>query len=166
MHIPWRETLFALSVVFICALTLNPTPDPWSLDSLAHQLLAHSTALPLHKCFMEHTQCSRYGFGIRDIKMDRPGTGSVLMEEYSYSDNPNSTQLLPHTWSSAPHPQPPHPHHCVISRIDSHGREDLHTTSLTWSDAVPNNFLCKDLLPQILTWSLLYSYLIIHRGKK
>ena len=31
------------------------------------------------------------------IKMDRPGTGSVLMEEYSYSDNPNSTQLLPHT---------------------------------------------------------------------
>lgn len=46
---------------------------------------------------MEHMQCSRYGFGIRDIKMDRLGTGSVLMEEYSYSDNPNSSKLLPHT---------------------------------------------------------------------
>lgn len=48
MHVSWREAFFALSGVFICALTLNPTPGSGSLDSFAHELLEHSAALIIH----------------------------------------------------------------------------------------------------------------------
>lgn len=160
-HGGWRF-LPCLWFSFVLSLwTLLLTLDPWIALPTSFW---HTTALPLHKCFMEHMQCSRYGFGIRDIRWTDQAQvlsswrNSLILRQSKFNSAPPSHMILCH---------PPSPHCCVISRIDSHGREDLHTTTLTWSDAVPDNFLYKDFLPQIFTCSLLlYSYLIIHGGKK
>lgn len=166
MDISWREAAFALSVVFSCALTPEPYSwPPWSLDSLAHQLLAHSTALPLHKCFMEHMQCSRYGFGIRDIKMDRLSTGSVLMEEYILRQSEFILAPPSHMILCQP-PPPPRPLAVSLAGLSLMAEKTYMPQVWLGQMLYPMTFSVKTCCHRFSHEVYFFIHLIIHGGKK